>query len=84
MSFPETFSGLRLIGDGKVFPSLEYVLLDDVAAYRGDWSPLKTFLASHMSSGNQLDTLLMVGLRACQRVVVEGIRDVVREFSLSF
>ena len=84
VSFPAAFPGLRLIGDGKVFPSLEHVLLSHVTVYRKDWNPLKTLLACRMSSGNRLNTLAIVGsLGSRERVVVEGIRDMVREISLS-
>ena len=84
VSFPAAFPGLRLIGDGKVFPSLEHILLSHVTVYRKDWNPLKTFLACRMSSGNRLNTLAIVGsLGSRERVVVEGIRDMVREISLS-
>ena len=83
VSFPAAFPGLRPIGDGKIFPSLQHVLLRDVSVDRDDWGPLRTFLASRMSSGNRLDRFTMTDpLRVCQQVV-EDVRGMVREFSLS-
>ena len=84
VSFPAEFPGLRLIEDGKIFPSLEHVLLSNVAVDHHDWSPLATFLAYRMSSGNRLDTLAIVGSSRVSGQVVEDIRSVVRELSLSW
>ena len=52
VSSPAAFPGLRLIEDGKIFPSPEHVLLSHVTMDRDDWSPLAIFLAHCMSSGN--------------------------------
>ena len=63
-------------------PSLEHVLLDRVSVDHIDWSPLMTFLAYRVSSGNPLDTLAMAGAPHVCVQVVKDIRDAVREFKI--
>ena len=67
-------------GDGGVFPSLEYVLLDWVYVDDGDWSSLTTSLDRRASSGNPLHTLVMIGTYYVAPSVLRSLKDVVREF----
>ena len=78
-SLPTAFSNPNLIGDGRVFPSLEHVLLDHLVDNDGDWSPLVDFLACRVSSGNRLDTLVIAGSPHVCRQVIKAIRGMVRE-----
>ena len=79
ISLPAAFPNPSLIADGKVFPSLEYVLLGSVVMDNGDWSPLIAFLACRASSGNRLDTLAIAGsTRVCQQVA-KDVGAMVRE-----
>ena len=70
----------NLGGDGKSLPSLRHVCLDEVVVDDGDWSPLITFLASRVSSGNQLDGLEVFYAPHMCANVMEEIRSVVRHF----
>ena len=76
----------NLVGDGKIFPSLEHVLLEGVSVDDDgddDWKPLTTFLACRMSSGNRLDTLVITNHMSDMSQEVEGdVRAMVREFNL--
>lgn len=73
------FPNPELIGDEKIFPSLERVSLDPSGMDDGDWSPLMAFLAYRVSAGNRLDTLVIVGSHHMCRQVVEDVRGMVRE-----
>ena len=73
--FPEPNLG----GNERILPSLQYIFLERPIVGGGDWSPLTTFLACRASSGNQLDSLTIIGSHMCPRV--EGyVRSMVREF----
>ena len=49
-------------GDGEIFPSLQYILLDRVAVSRSDgWEPLVTFLLLRAGSGRRIHSLVIVG-----------------------
>ena len=74
----KAFPKSTTVGDGRIFPSLEHVLLKNTFASEGDWSPLMTFLARRVSSGNRLDTLTITNSSVCPEVM-EGIRGMVRE-----
>ena len=69
-----------LVGDGQIFPSLQYAFLDRVEVDDDDWNPLVTSLARRASSGNQLGVLeIFDSSHMCTKV--EGdIRGVVRRF----
>ena len=68
-----------LLGDGKMFPSLEHISLGRLTLDDGDWSPLTTFLGRRMSSGNRLDTLeIACSPHMCQEVT-KDIGAMVRE-----
>jgi len=66
--------------DRKIFPSLQYILLDWVVADHGDWSPLTTFLDWRVSSGNRLHTLVMIGTFRMAPSVQRSLPGVVQEF----
>ena len=83
MFLSAAFPNPDLIVDRKILPSLEYVLLKDVVADEGDWTPLTTFLARRVSSGNQMDTLVITGFTHVCRQVVEDLRDMVRELKIN-
>ena len=76
------FPGPKLAGDpeGKIFHPLERVFLGHVND--DDWSPLVTFLARRVSSGNRLDTLVISDSPDIPPEVVEGIRGMVRELEI--
>ena len=81
-SLPAAFPAPNLVGDGKILPSLEHVLLKDALVDGNDWSPLVTFLAHRMSSGNRLGTLVIVHPYDMSPEVTEGIRGMVRELRI--
>ncbi|KAF9653325.1 hypothetical protein BDM02DRAFT_3182863 [Thelephora ganbajun] len=66
--------------DGKIFPSLQHITLDQVAVRRADWSPLTTFLTRRASSGSQIDTLEITGSYNMHVRVESSIGSMVREF----
>ena len=72
------FPNPNLIGDGEVF-SLQHILLKRVVADCGAWTPLTTFLACRVSSGNRLDTLEIADSSHMCLEVMDGIRDMVQE-----
>ena len=74
------FPGPRLNVDGKIFPPLEHILLEHVD--EEDWSPLMTFLASRVSSGSQLDKLVIRNSLNTLPEVMEKIRGMVRELKI--
>ena len=74
------FPNPNLIGDDKIFPSLEHVRLKPRFGLTDDWSPLVTFLEHRASSGNRLDTLVIDGSAHLCPGVEKGIRSMVREF----
>jgi hypothetical protein len=76
------FPNPNLVGDEKVFPSLEHISLDCTIVDYGDWSPLMTFLACRVSSGNRLDTLVIIDSPHMCPEVMEGIRGMVRELKI--
>jgi len=81
-SLPTAFPNPNLIGEGKISPSLQHIFLDRVDVDDGDWSPLTTFLARRMSSGNRLDTLMIVRLPHMHPWVMGSIRSMVRELRI--
>ena len=68
-----------LVGEDKIPPSLESVILDYVIAEDGDWSPLTTFLFRRASSGNRLETLVIDRSSHMCLEVAEDIRRMVGE-----
>ena len=66
--------------DGIIFPSLRHVSLEEVVVRLEDWSPLIAFLERCSSSGNQLDTLAIVGPYYMRPAVEESIKGMVRKF----
>ena len=79
ISLSAAFLNPTLIGDGKIFPSLEHISLECVYVDCGDWTPLTTFLACRVSSGNRLDTLGITDSTDLGPEVMDGIRGMVRE-----
>ena len=78
------FPNPNLAGDGRIFSSLEHVLLERVVMdYDGDWTPLVTFLACLMSSGNRLDTLVVADSPLMFPEVVMSIRGLVRDLKIN-
>jgi len=73
------FPNPSLVGEDKISPSLESVVLDYMFADDGNWTPLTTFLSRRASSGNRLDTLVVNGSSHMCPGVVEDIRGMVRE-----
>ena len=71
-----------LVEDGKILPSLECVLLEDMIVNDGHWSALIAFLACHLSSGNRLDTLVIDRYTHVCRQVVEDISGMVQELKV--
>lgn len=67
--------------DGKILPSLEHVLLEDMCVDGDDgWKPLTTFLACRMSTGNRLGTLVIADYEfTTPQEVEKEIRSMVRE-----
>jgi len=82
ISLPTTFPDPNSIGEGKISPFLEHILLERVDLDGADWSPLVTFLARRVSSGNRLDTLIIVRSPHMRPEVMEGIRGMVRELKI--
>jgi len=82
MSLPTAFPNPNLIREGSIFPSLEHILLEDVVVDGADWSPLVTFLAHRVSSGNRLDTLVIIRSPHMCPEVVGGIKGMVRELKI--
>ena len=74
---PAAFTG-PLVEDGKILPSLEYVLLEEASVNDGDWSPLVEFLTCRVSSGNRLDTLVIANSPAMCPEAMEDIMGMVR------
>ena len=77
-----TFPSSNLVGDGRIFPSLEHVLLKHVFVDDGDWSPLMAFLARRAPFGGRLDTLVITNSPPMCPEMMEGIRRMVRELKL--
>ena len=69
------------LAGGKIFPSLEHATLERVDD--DDWSPLMTFLASRVSSGNRLDTLMINDSPNMPLEAVGDIGDMVRELKIN-
>jgi len=82
ISLSAAFPNPNLAGEGKISPSLEHIFLEDMDVDDADWSPLVTFLAHRMSSGNRLDTLVIVPPDYMRPAVMEGIRGMVRELRI--
>ena len=82
MYLPAAFPNQILIGEGKISPSLKHVFLEDMVVDDADWSPLVTFLAHCVSSGNRLDTLVIVRSPHMCSDVTESIRGMVRELRI--
>jgi len=70
----------NVAGEGKIFPSLEHVSLENLD--EDDWDPLATFLASRVSCGNRLDTLVINDSQNMPPEVVDDIRGMVRELKI--
>ena len=68
------------VKSGEAFPSLEHLTLERVVVDDGDWSPLLTFLACRVTSGNRLDTLKIFSSTHICPKVMEAIRGLVRVF----
>ena len=75
------FPNLNLAVEGKRSPPLEHVLLEHMNDE--DLSPLLTFLASRVPSGNRLDTLVIGNSTDIPPEVVEDIRGMVRELKVN-
>ena len=74
------FPSPRMDVEGKTFPPLEHILLERVGDE--DWSPLMTFLASRVSSGSRLDTLVISDFSDLPPEIVGDIRGMVRELKV--
>jgi len=72
----------NLDGGGEIFPSLQYVLLDEVCLGDDDWGPLATFLDWRISSGNRLHTLVLVGSYWIDPAVWGSLERSVQEFAV--
>ena len=75
------FARPNLDGGEGILPSLQFVLLDRVDVYDGDWSPLTTFLDWRVSSGNRLHTLVMIGPYRMAPAVRRSLERSVQEFA---
>ena len=73
------FPNPNLVGE-KIFPSLEYVSLERID--EEGWSPLITYLADRVSSGNKLDTLVISDSPDMPSDVEDGLRGMVRELKV--
>ena len=82
ISLPAAFPDPNLIGEGKIFPALEHIFLENMIVDYVGWSPLVTFLAHRLSSGSRLDTLVIVSSPHMCPDVMEGIRGMVRELRI--
>ena len=76
-AFPST-----LARDRNILLSLVHVSLKSMFVNDGGWSPLVTFLACRLSSGNRLDTLVIINSHSMSPEVLEGIGGMVRELKL--
>ena len=81
ISLPAAFPNPKLIADGKVFPSLEHILLNKLIVDDGDWGPLVAFLDCRMSSGNPLHTLVITHSNHMCPEVTESITGMVWKFA---
>ena len=79
-----TFPDPNLVDTGRMFRSLEHLILEHVVVDNGDWSPLVTFLDRRVSSGNRLDTLSIKDSPRMRPEVMEGIRGMVRVFEVEY
>jgi len=83
ISLPLAIPNPNLIGEGKILPSLEHISLENMDVYDStDWSLLVTFLAQRVSSGNRLDTLVIVRSPHICPGVMESMRGKVRELRI--
>ena len=82
ISLAAAFPDPNLVGDGKILPSLEHVLLERMVVHDADWGRLVTFLAYRVSSGNRLVTLEIVNSPHMCPDVIDGIRDMVQELRI--
>ena len=76
------FRNPNMIADRYTFPSLENISLGCVDVDTCGWSPLKTFLACRVSSGNRLDTLQITDSPHMCQELMEDIRGMVRELKV--
>ena len=76
--FPEPDLGR----DKETFLSLQQLSLRGLVVDRGDWSPLITFLARRVSSGNRLDTLEISDSSRMTPEVMKAVRGMVRELNI--
>ena len=65
-----------------ILPSLRHVVFDRMLADGGNWKPLATFLSHRASPGNRLDSLTIVRSSYMRPELAEGIRSVVRNFTI--
>ena len=82
ISLPAAFPNPNLVGERNIFPALEHIFLEDMDMEVEDWSPVVTFLAHRVSSGNRLDTLVIARHPDMCPEVVESIRGMVRELRI--
>ena len=71
------------LGRDEIFLYLQHIILSQVVARRGGWTPLTTFLDYLASSGNKLDTLEINGFCDMHRAVEKRVRRAVREFRVT-
>ena len=79
---PTAFPNPNLIGERVISPSLEHIFLEHMTVGDGDWNSLVDFLAHRVSSGNRLDTLVIVSSPHMCPEVTENIRGMVRELRI--
>ena len=80
---PAVFPRSNLDGNGGVPTSLQHLRLEKPIMDGGDWSPLTTFLARRVSSGNRLDSLTLDRSPHVCLEVEEHIRSMVQEFRIT-
>jgi len=79
---PTAFPKPKPHGEGRISPSLEHIFLENVVVDEGNWSPLVNFLAHRVSSGNRLDTLVIVRSTPIPPKATKSIRGMVRELRI--
>ena len=84
ISLSTAFPNPNQTGEGKISPSLEHILLEHMVVDDASWSPLVTFLAHRVSSGNRLDTLVIISSPHMCTDVTESIRGMVRELRITY
>jgi len=79
---PTAFPKPKPNGEGRISPSLEHIFLENMVVDEGNWSPLVNFLAHRVSSGNRLDTLVIVRSTPIPPKATKSIRGMVRELRI--